>query len=122
MQELIERGFYTPEEARASLNRNIVTRALGIEESVTVDLQEEIALPGDVYLLCSDGLNDMVDDETIRLTLTEYGDNLDGAADRLIALANENGGHDNVSVVLVRVLKPFPSRRSWFRRFVDWFQ
>ncbi len=122
MQELIERGFYTPEEARASLNRNIVTRALGIEDSVTVDLQEEIALPGDVYLLCSDGLNDMVDDDTIRLTLTEFGDNLGGAADRLIEVANANGGHDNVSVVLARVLKPFPSRRSWFRRFVDWFQ
>lgn len=122
MQELIERGFYTPEEARASLNRNIVTRALGIEESVSVDLQEEIALPGDLYLLCSDGLNDMVDDETIRLTLTEFGDNLDALADRLIRMANDNGGHDNVSVALARVLKPFPSRRSWFKRFVDWFQ
>lgn len=122
MQELIDRGFYTPEEARASLNRNIVTRALGIEESVNADLQEEIALPGDLYLLCSDGLNDMVDDEAIRLTLDEFGDNLENAADRLIEEANRNGGQDNVSVVLARVVKPFPGRRSWFRRFVDWFQ
>lgn len=122
MQELVDRGFYTPEEARASLNRNIVTRALGIEESVNVDLQEEIALSGDVYLLCSDGLNDMVDDETIRLTLDEFGDNLEGAADQLIRKANENGGQDNVSIVLARVLKPFSTRRGWFRRFVDWFQ
>lgn len=122
MQELIDRGFYTPEEARASLNRNIVTRALGIEESVNTDLQEEIALPGDLYLLCSDGLNDMVDDDAIRLTLDEFGDNLEGAADRLIEQANGNGGQDNVSVVLTRVVKPFPSRRSWFRRLVDWFQ
>lgn len=122
MQELIDRGFYTPEEAHASLNRNIVTRALGIEESVNVDLQEEIALSGDIYLLCSDGLNDMVDDETILLTLNEFGDNLEGAADDLIRKANRNGGQDNVSVVLARVLKPFPNRRSWFRRFVDWFQ
>lgn len=122
MQELIDRGFYTPEEARASLNRNIITRALGIEESVNVDLQEEVALPGDIYLLCSDGLNDMVDDETIRLTLDKFGDNLDRAADELIEKANGNGGEDNVSVVLARVLKPFPTRRSWFRRFVDWFQ
>ncbi len=122
MQELIDRGFYTPEEARASLNRNIVTRALGIEESVNVDLQEEIALPNDLYLLCSDGLNDMVDDEAIRLTLDRFGDNLEDTADCLIEEANRNGGQDNVSVVLVRVLKPFPSRRGWFRRFVDWFQ
>ncbi len=122
MQELIDRGFYTPEEARASLNRNIVTRALGIEETVNADLQEEIALPGDLYLLCSDGLNDMVDDEAIRLTLDEFGDSLEQAADRLIEKANENGGQDNVSVVVARVLRPFPSRRSWFRRFVDWFQ
>ncbi|MFW5969129.1 MAG: Stp1/IreP family PP2C-type Ser/Thr phosphatase [Halofilum sp. (in: g-proteobacteria)] len=122
MQELIDRGFYTPEEARASLNRNIITRALGTEESVNADLQEEIALPGDIYLLCSDGLNDMVDDETIRLTLDEFGDNLEATADRLIDAANANGGQDNVSVVLARVLRPFPTRRSWFRRFVDWFQ
>lgn len=122
MQELVERGFYTPEEARASLNRNIVTRALGIEPEVRVDVQEDVALPGDVYLLCSDGLNDMLDDESIRLTLCEMGDNLAGGVERLVADANEAGGSDNVSVVLVKVLKPFPTRRSWFRRFVDWFQ
>jgi protein phosphatase len=122
MQELVERGFYTPEEARESLNRNIVTRALGIEEAVQVDLQEDIALPGDLYLLCSDGLNDMVDDQTIGFTLSKFGDNLEEAARQLIEQANERGGSDNISVVLVKVLKPFPTRRSWFRRFVDWFQ
>lgn len=122
MQELVERGFYTPEEARESLNRNIVTRALGIEPEVQVDLQEDVALPGDLYLLCSDGLNDMVDDEAVRLTLSEIGDNLDAGVERLIEQANEAGGNDNISVVLIKVLKPFPTRRSWFRRFVDWFQ
>lgn len=122
LQELVDRGFYTPEEARQSLNRNIVTRALGVEARVKVDLQEDVALPGDVYLLCSDGLNDMLDDETIRLTLEEFGANLDRAAERLVEQANEHGGADNISVVLVRVIKPFSSRRSWFRRFVDWFQ
>lgn len=122
LQELVDRGFYTPEEARQSLNRNIVTRALGVEAEIKVELQEDIALPGDLYLLCSDGLNDMLDDETIRLTLEEFGANLDRAAERLIELANEHGGADNISVVLVRVVKSFSSRRSWFRRFVDWFQ
>jgi len=122
MQELIDRGFYTPEEARASLNRNIVTRALGIEPQIRVDVQEDMALPGDLYLLCSDGLHDMVDDARIRLTLSENGASLDQAARSLVDQANENGGNDNISVILVRVLKPFPSRRSWFRRFADWFQ
>jgi len=122
LQELVDRGFYTPEEARASLNRNIVTRALGIEAEVKVDVQEDIALPGDIYLLCSDGLNDMVDDAAIRLTLAGIGDNLETVARSLVDQANENGGTDNISVVLVRVLKPFPSRRSWFQRFADWFQ
>lgn len=122
LQELVDRGFYTPEEARQSLNRNIVTRALGVEPRVKVELQEDVALPGDVYLLCSDGLNDMLEDETIRLTLEEFGANLDRAAERLVEQANEHGGVDNISVVLVRVIKPFSSRRSWFRRFVDWFQ
>lgn len=122
LQELVDRGFYTAEEARQSLNRNIVTRALGVEAEVKADLQEDVALPGDIYLLCSDGLNDMLDDETIRLTLEEFGANLDHAAERLVEQANEQGGSDNISVVLVRVVKPFSSRRSWFRRFVDWFQ
>lgn len=122
LQELVDRGFYTYEEARQSLNRNIVTRALGVEPEVKVDLQEDIALPGDLYLLCSDGLNDMLDDETIRLTLTEFGANLGEAADRLVEQANEQGGADNISVVLVRVVKSYASRQSWFRRFVDWFQ
>lgn len=122
LQELVDKGFYTPEEARQSLNRNVVTRALGVEPEIKVDVVEEVALPGDIYLLCSDGLNDMIEDDLIRLTLEEFGDNLERAAERLIAQANEHGGADNVSVVLVKVKKPFPSRRGWFRRVVDWFQ
>lgn len=122
LQELVDRGFYSPEEARQSLNRNIVTRALGVQADVKVELQEDIALPGDIYLLCSDGLNDMLDDETIRLTLEEFGANLDRAAERLVEQANEQGGADNISVVLVRVIKSFSTRQSWFRRLVDWFQ
>lgn len=122
LQELVDKGFYTPEEARQSLNRNVVTRALGVEPEVKVDVVEDIALPGDIYLLCSDGLNDMIEDEAIRLTLEEFGANLDEAAERLVAQANDNGGADNVSVVLVRVSKAFPSRRGWFKRVVDWFQ
>ena len=104
LQELVDRGFFTPEEAAENTPKNLVTRALGIEQAVEVDVQEQDAAPGEIYLLCSDGLNDMVDDEEIHLTLSKYSANLAGAANELVRLANANGGKDNVSVVLVRPL------------------
>lgn len=105
IQELIDRGFFTPEEAHANTPKNLVTRALGIDDTVLVDVQEFDMLPDDVYLLCSDGLNDMVDDEEIRLTLSKYSANLAKAANELVRLANESGGKDNISVVLARPSK-----------------
>ena len=121
-QELIDKGFYTPEEAKHSLNKNLVTRAMGIEDTVVPDVQEEAAVPGDIYLLCSDGHTDMVEDEQIRQTMEKHASDLDRAAEALVLIANENGGRDNVSVVLVKVLKPFPSsERGWYSRFLDWF-
>jgi protein phosphatase len=121
MQELIERGFYTREEARNSMNKNLVTRALGIDPEVQVDIQEDLVLKNDIFLLCSDGLNDMVEDEEIRLTIKENADNLEEAAKKLIQQANDNGGNDNVSVILVKSLESFPAKQSWIRKFVDWF-
>ena len=102
IQELVDRGFFTPEEAAANTPKNLVTRALGIEMNVEVDVQEQEANPNEIYLLCSDGLNDMVDDEEIHLTLSKYSANLAEAASELVRLANEKGGKDNISVVLVR--------------------
>lgn len=102
VQELVDRGFFTPEEAAENTPKNLVTRALGIEENVEVDVQEQDSAPGEIYLLCSDGLNDMVDDEEIHLTLSKYSANLVEAASELVRLANEKGGKDNISVVLVR--------------------
>ncbi len=116
VQELIDRGFFTPEEAEANTPKNLVTRALGIEETVEVDVQEDVANPGDIYLLCTDGLNDMVNDEEIHLTLSKYSANLVEAAHELIRLANEKGGKDNISVVLVRPRAPFPARKGWFSK------
>ena len=87
-------------------------RAHGIEQSVNTDPQQEIALPGDLHSVCPDDLNDMVDDEAIRLSLFQFGDNLQSGIDRLIEEANEDGGHDNVSVVPARVPQPFSSPRS----------
>jgi protein phosphatase len=108
IQELIDRGFFTPEEAAENTPRNLVTRALGIELDVEVDVQDLEARPGEIYLLCSDGLNDMVDDEEIHLTLSKYSANLAEAASELVRLANEKGGKDNISVVLVRARAAAP--------------
>ena len=121
LQELVARGFYTPEEARKSLNKNLVTRALGIEPTVEVDVQEDVVMQDDIYLLCSDGLNDMVEDADIYLTLKTFSANLEMAAQQLVKLANDNGGRDNVSVVLVKPLKSFEAQRGFFDRLTDWF-
>ena len=117
LQELVDRGFYTQEEANSSLNKNLVTRALGIEGSIAVDIKEDLAMPGDIYLLCSDGLTDMVDDQEIYTTVTSFKDNLDKLADKLISIANENGGRDNVSVLLAKPNKEFPGKKNWKKKF-----
>lgn len=121
VQELVDRGFYTPEEARTAANKNIVTRALGIGADVHVDMQEEVVLLGDIYLMCSDGLNDMLDDEQIRTILVENRGNLDAAVQNLVDAANAEGGRDNVSVLMARVDRSFPVKTGWFRRLVSWF-
>ncbi len=121
MQELIDRGFYTPEQARKSLNKNLVTRAIGIEEKVNIDIQEDVAQVNDIYLLCSDGLTDMIEDDLIHETIKRNLDNLDNAASELIAAANRHGGKDNISVILARPLKSFPAKNSLFSRFFDLF-
>jgi PPM family protein phosphatase len=121
LQELIDRGFYTPKEARKSMNKNLVTRALGIDPAVTSDIQEDIVLKNDIYLLCSDGLTDLVEDEYIRLTIKRFSDNLEEAAKQLISKANQNGGKDNISVMLCRIDSDFSNNRGWFNKLVSWF-
>ncbi|MDR1709298.1 MAG: Stp1/IreP family PP2C-type Ser/Thr phosphatase [Candidatus Accumulibacter sp.] len=108
LQEQIDHGMITAEEARFAQNKNLVTRALGVEPSVESEIHDYEVLPGDLYLFCSDGLNDMVSDEEIHLTLRMPPDNIGEAADALVRKANEHGGRDNVSVVLVKVAHAFP--------------
>ncbi|MCK4710572.1 MAG: Stp1/IreP family PP2C-type Ser/Thr phosphatase [Gammaproteobacteria bacterium] len=105
LQELIDRGFYTKEEAAKSMNKNLVTRAMGIEETVKIDITEDIALPRDIYLLCSDGLSDMVDDSRINMILEENKSHLDVACTELIQQAKDNGGHDNISAIIIQPIK-----------------
>lgn len=121
LQELIDRGLYTPQEARESLNKNLVTRALGIESTVAVDIHEDVVFPGDIFLLCSDGLNDMLDDEVIKAELKAFNGDLGETADRLITKANDLGGKDNVSALLIHALKEFPDRPGWRARLTRWF-
>ena len=123
VQELTDKGFYSPKDAKRSIQKNLVTRAMGVESEVRSDLYEEDALPGDIYLLCSDGLSDLVEDRQIHLTLNKYSANLEQAAQQLIQMANQNGGTDNISVILARVLRPFSDdgRPSWYSKVVHWF-
>ncbi|MGH8540361.1 MAG: Stp1/IreP family PP2C-type Ser/Thr phosphatase [Stenotrophobium sp.] len=122
VEELIARGHYSREDATRLVRKNIVTRALGVEDRVQVDIIEETLETGDILLLCSDGLNDMVDDETIGLTLGKYADSVELAGKALINHALENGGKDNVSIVLARVDTALTSRGwRWFDRLMEWF-
>lgn len=120
-EELVARGHYTREEASVMVRKNIVTRALGVEPTVNVELNEDASALGDVLLLCSDGLTDMVSDEQIALCLRRYGDDLPGAAKNLVKQALDGGGKDNVSVVLARVDRSLTPGRPWYLRVMDWF-
>jgi protein phosphatase len=117
LQEQIDSGLLTKEMARRSQNKNLVTRALGIEPTVDAEIHTYDVKPGDIYLLCSDGLNDMVEDEDIEVTISALQANLPLAATQLIQMANDNGGRDNVSIVLVKVKEGFPATDdSWLAR------
>lgn len=122
LQEQIDSGMITKEAARRSQNKNLVTRALGIEPEVEPEIHTYDVRPGDIYLLCSDGLNDMVEDEDIELTLNAMGSNLPLAANQLVQMANDNGGRDNVSVILVRVNRDFPAADTWLSKVLSWFK
>lgn len=120
LQDQIDSGMITPEAARLSHNRNLVTRALGVDPEVEIEIGVNEARPGDIYLFCSDGLNDMVEDEDIRLTLSVMGPNLPLAAEQLIQMANDNGGRDNVSVILVKVMQDFSVPKNFLARVLGW--
>ena len=98
-----------------------MTRALGVEETVQVEINEEPVHPRDHYVLCSDGLSDMLEDEDIHLTINTFSDNLDTVAKQLIQLSNDNGGRDNISVIMARIDEPFPAHRGIFDKILGWF-
>jgi protein phosphatase len=120
LQAQIDSGLISPEEARLSHHKNLVTRALGVDETVEVEVATHDTEPGDLYLLCSDGLNDMVADADIERALCAT-DDLAATAQKLVQMANDNGGRDNVTVILVRVLEA-PIERGMIARLTGWIK
>jgi len=118
LQEQIDAGQLTPEQAKYSLNKNLVTRALGIEAIVPPDITEYRLEAGDIYLLCSDGLTDMVEPDVLHTMLKRGQSNLTNVAADLVDLANENGGRDNISVILVHVPADYLPSASWTQRWL----
>jgi serine/threonine protein phosphatase PrpC len=102
LQEQMDAGLITREQAAISTNKNLVTRALGVEDTVLLEVNEHKVEEGDIYMMCSDGLSDMVDDEALAKILSGNAAP-EQKAGQLIDAANANGGRDNISVLLAQV-------------------
>jgi protein phosphatase len=114
LQEQIDAGILTPEQAQFAANKNLVTRALGVEDLVLMETHLHDVQSGDIYLMCSDGLSDMLRDQQIADVIAAHT-NLPEMGEALVAAANDAGGRDNIAVVLVRaqgVAEPAP--KSWW--------
>jgi PPM family protein phosphatase len=120
LRDQVDLGFIRAEDAGESHNRSLITRALGIAETVKAHLANDSALPGDIFLLCSDGLTDIVEERDIELILSALRSNLPLACFHLVQTAKDNGGYDNVSAILVRVRERFPASRRW--GFLRWLR
>jgi len=101
VSEQLEKGLITEQEARNSKLRNVITRALGTDKSVEVEMAEEVILDNDYILMCSDGLHDMVKDEEVMHTVLSFPGKPQKACDSLVELANNKGGNDNISVIVL---------------------
>ncbi len=118
LQQVMSSALNTKNPAQIKFNKNIVTRAVGVSENLNIDVIEQPTLPGDLFLMCSDGLSDMLSDDEIRERLaagTMEGD----LSQDLVDFAIKKGGHDNISVILIEVLKPYPSTRNLLQRVMD---
>ncbi len=122
LQEQIDAGLISKEDARSSNNRNLVTRAVGIDPDVETEIHTYDVQAGDIFVLCSDGLNDMIEDEEIQMTLIALRSNLELTAQQLVQAANDAGGRDNISVMLVRVIKSFAVERGFWATVKSWFR
>ncbi len=112
LQEQLDLGVITPENAKDSRFKNLVTRGLGIEHEVEVEIHDYPVLADDIFLICSDGLTDMVEAHVLARILSERVQDLPQAASEMVQQANTNGGRDNVSVILIRKSAP---ANGWLR-------
>jgi PPM family protein phosphatase len=117
LQQLIDVGLIEEKQAWHAPNKNLITRALGVKEQVEVDLQEHKVYAGDTYLLCSDGLNDMLQDIDIFNILNQNSTALD-IAHQLIEKANQQGGKDNISVIVIKLQQT--AQQTRWTRFLTW--
>ena len=103
-QELIDRGILkTPEEIENYPHKNIITQAMGTRPELAPDIFSTLIQPGDIYILCSDGLTNELTDDQIKQIILSHGDDLDAATNDLVQKAKVSGGRDNISVILVKM-------------------
>ena len=123
LRDQVELGLIAAEDAGDSHNRHLVTQALGAGPQITVHVHEEALHSGDLFLLCTDGLSDLAEERDIELIVDSLQTNLPLAAQHLVQLANDNGGYDNITVALVRVLDDAPTSaaKGWLSRLLDCF-
>ena len=118
VQEQINAGLITLEQAKLAKNKNLVTRALGVGATVELELQELEVAVGDMYMMCSDGLSDLLHDEEISKIFIETQGGITKIANKLVETANEYGGLDNISVVIAKIEKSFETEKSWVKKLV----
>lgn len=115
LQEQLNAGLITHDQAKTASHKNLVTRALGVDAEVDSAVQVFDVEVGDLFLLCSDGLNDMVEDERIKNILLDAGGDIEFAANKLVQVTNESGGNDNISVIIALIEKTFSDKSCWVK-------
>lgn len=118
LQEHVDDGLLSPAQVKTMKSANLLTRALGVDPVVDADIAEHEVLPGDVFLLCSDGLTDMLDDAEVTIVLREAAEGPIDCAEKLVSLANTAGGRDNISAA-VAYARAVKVRTGW-RRWLAW--
>ena len=122
VEHQVASGAMTRDEAERSPFRNAITKGVGVDEVLDPgEIVRTALVPGDALVLCSDGLYDMIEETEIRRTLLAHVNNLTGAAGMLIEMANEYGGEDNISAVVVKVVQSFPASPKAWSKLCAWF-
>lgn len=122
LQEQIDAGLVSPEWARFAPNKNLITRALGVAPRIEVDTNHHALENDDIYLLCSDGLSDMLSGEQMMALFEAHAKNISRLCECLVEEANNNGGRDNISVILAKVqMSRVEETATWRARLLAWF-